>query len=152
MEFKEENFALYQLLDKLNQPGVDAMRRDFIAARDGDDDDKYQFALGIYGMATAPGIERFIPLTPAIKQATLEQSYAIFEDVGSRNHPTGALMVAFCKSNASGTAEDKAGAKAWLDKAEALGGKSEFSEALRQQITTVTLAATRAPKTPGQSS
>lgn len=149
MEFKEENFALYQLLDKLNQPGVENMRADFQAAKSGGDDAKYQFALGLYGMVTAPDIEKFIPLTPAIKQATLEQSYAVFEDLGSRNHPWASLMVAFCKANATGCSEDRAGAKTWLDKAEALGGTSEFTQQLRYQISTVTLAAVaKGPKPP----
>ena len=84
---------------------------------------------------TAPDIQKYVPgLTDGIVKNTLEQAYAIFEETGNRNHPAGALMTAFAKATGQGTAEDFQGAIKWLDKAETLGGTSDFTQALRQKI------------------
>ncbi len=148
MEFKEENFAIYQLLVKTNLPGVDQVKADFAAAKNGGDEEKYQFAMGIYTVAAAPGLEKALPaLTDAIKASTLEQAFLIFEDTGSRNHAGGALMSAWCKANGIGCILDRSAAKTWLDKADEISGKTDFSRQLRQSISTVKIAfAPKAPK------
>ncbi len=150
MEFKEENFAIYQLLVKANMPGFDQMKADFAAAKNGGDEEKYQFAMGIYTVAAAPGLEKALPaLTDAIRAATLEQAFLIFEDTGRRDHAGGALMSAWCKANGIGCILDRGAAKTWLDKAEDLAGASDFSRQLRQQISTVKIAfLQKAPKNP----
>lgn len=147
MEFQAENFAIYQLLVKANLPGVEQVKADFAAAKNGGDEEKYQFAMGIYTVAATPGLERALPgLTDAVKAATLEQAFLIFEDTGSRDHAGGALMAAWCKANGIGCLLDRGAAKTWLDKADALSGASDFSRQLRQSISTVKIGAL--PKTP----
>jgi len=147
MEFQEENFAVYQLLVKLNMAGVENMKADFATAKTGTDDDKYKFALGIYGLVTTPGIEAALPgLTKTIVDNTLEQAFAVFEDVAGRGHPYGALMTAWCRASGIGCTEDKAAAKQWLDKSDAIVGPSDFSRELRDRLSTVMV--TFPPKKP----
>ena len=51
MDFKEEDFPVYQQLVKLGQPGVGQAEADFKAAVGGGDQEKYEFALGIQTIA-----------------------------------------------------------------------------------------------------
>ncbi|MDE1153541.1 MAG: hypothetical protein PW788_13475 [Micavibrio sp.] len=138
MEFQEENFAVYQLLVKLDMAGVENMKADFAAAKTGTDDDKYKFALGIYGLVTTPGIEAALPgLTKTIVDNTLEQALAVFEDTAGRGHPHAALMAAWCRASGIGCIEDKTIAKQWLDQSDDAVGPSDFSRELRSRISTV---------------
>lgn len=136
MEFAAENFPMYQLLVKLNLPGVEQVKADFEAAQNGGDEEKYQFAMGLFTVATAPGMAGTLPgLTPQLVKTTMAQAYYVFESTGVRGHAGGALMTAFLKGTGQGTKEDFKGALEWLDKAEQLGGVSDFTKELRKKLT-----------------
>ena len=47
MDFKEEDFPLYQQLVKLDELGVETAKADFKAAVEGGDAEKLYFAIGI---------------------------------------------------------------------------------------------------------
>lgn len=150
MEFAAENFPMYQLLTKLNLPGIEQAKADFAAAQNGGDEEKYQFMMGLYTVATAPGLAQALPgMTPEIVKTTLEQAYAVFEDAGGRGHANAALMTAFMKAAGQGTEPDFTGARDWLDRAEKLGGESDFTRELRKKLTPVPFAAAKKPGMPG---
>lgn len=136
MEFAAENFPMYQFLLKLNLPGIEQVKADFEAAKNGGDEERYQFAMGLFTVATAPGMAETLPgMTPALVKTTIAQAYYVFEETGGHGHAGGALMTAFLKGTGQGTKEDLEGALEWLDKAEKLGGKSDFTRELRKQLT-----------------
>lgn len=142
MDFAAENFPLYQLLQKLKVPGIEQVTDDFEAAKNGGDEQKYQFAMGLFTVVTTPGIQDALPgLTPALVKTTLEQAFHIFEDTGARGHSGGALMTSFLKATGQGTKEDFDGAVAWLDRAEQLGGSSDFTRELRRKLLPVPASA-----------
>src|SRR5690606_14103485 len=118
MDFKPENFPIYQLLVSLNEPGVENMLRDFAKARDGGPEEKYRFALGIHGLANMPGIQEALPgLTEDIRQQTLAQSFEIFKEQGAAGHGVSALMASYCLLHGLGTPVDFKAARAWHTKA-----------------------------------
>ena len=116
MDFKEEDFPLYQLLVKLNQPGVELAKKDFNAALLGGDEERYAFALGIQTIAAIPGIEKQIPgLTKEINEKTLQSCLAIFRDAASRGHKNAAYMVEDFKARGLDTSGPQPPAKSEVD-------------------------------------
>ncbi|MBU6475289.1 MAG: hypothetical protein KGQ70_04935, partial [Alphaproteobacteria bacterium] len=127
--FKAESFPLYTLLLENKEAGVDAAIRAFELAQKGGDAEKYNFALGLQTVAYeiyAPG------QTAEINRETLKACLAVFEEQAERHAPS-ALMAAYNRLCGFGCEIDKAAARKWLDKAEALGGKSEIIDAMRVQ-------------------
>jgi hypothetical protein len=103
MDFKEEDFPLYQLLVKRGGPGAEYAIADFERARTGGDDEKYGFALGLQTVALSSGIEAVLPgMTREIKEKTLRSCLAVFEDVASRGHAGAVFMVQYFKRNGLG--------------------------------------------------
>ncbi len=129
MDFKAESFPLYLLLRENKEDGVEIAMRAFEQAQNGGDDEKYNFALGIqtvaYGLY-APG------QTEEINKATLKACLAVFEEQAERHAPS-AFMAAYNRLNGFGCEPDKAAARKWLDKAEALGGSNVATQELRRQ-------------------
>lgn len=98
MDIREEDFPLYQLLVKLNEPGVENAIADFKKAQTGGDEEKFLFALGIQtvaiSMETGAADHTQIPgNTPEINNKTLRSARAVFEDVASRGHEGAKYMV-----------------------------------------------------------
>lgn len=138
--FTPENFPLYRIIQDMKLPGAEVVKQDFEAARDGGDAQKYSFAMGLYTVAAAPGLSQKIPaMTSAVLSGAQKQAYDIFEELAARDHAQAALMTSYMKAAGQGTPQDLQGAKTWLDRAEDLGGKNDFTQKLRKQITTVYL-------------
>ncbi|HYD16974.1 MAG TPA: hypothetical protein VEF76_00680 [Patescibacteria group bacterium] len=105
--------------------------------------------MGLYTIANMPDLVGKMPgLTPELQKETLKQVAGIFEDIATRDHPNAALMTAFMKAAGQGFAQDLDGAKTWLDRAEALAGKTEFTKQLRQKISTVYIVVPTPAKRP----
>lgn len=94
MDFKEEDFPVYQQLVKLGQPGVETAKADFKAAVVGGDQEKYDFALGIQTIAANVPVGAIPGVTREINEKTLRSCLNIFKDVASRGHADAAFMVA----------------------------------------------------------
>jgi hypothetical protein len=102
MDFKEEDFPLYQVLVKLGQPGVETAINDFNAAVRGGDEEKYNFALGIQTVAAQVPAGVIPGVTQEINDKTLRSCLAVFKDVASRGHKNGAFMVQDFKARGLG--------------------------------------------------
>lgn len=136
MNFDAAAFPLYELLLKLNQPGVETAKADFATAQAGGAKEKCQFAIGLHGIANIPGIEKEMPgFTPAIRQKTLASCLAVFEETGTNGWAQGAQMSAYCYTWGLGAAKDIVKARDWLNKAEDLGTREDpFTQQLRGQL------------------
>lgn len=135
MEFSAENFPLYQII-LATSPAAETVRKDFEAAAKGGPAEKYSFAMGLFTVTQVSDIGKKVPaITSAIIATTKDQVYAIFSEGAKQGNADSALMAAFMKATAQGTAEDRDGAIALVDKAEKLGGQTPFSKELRKQLT-----------------
>jgi hypothetical protein len=136
MDILAKDFPLYELLLKLDQPGVEHAKSDFAKAQTGNDDDKYGFAVGLYGLAKTPGIEAGLTgFNATMRDQTLKQCLAVFEDIGGRDHPWGALMAAMSYTYGDGCEKDIVKARSWLNKAEDTGARdNSFTQQLRGQL------------------
>jgi TPR repeat protein len=140
MEIKEENFPLYQLLLKLNQPeSIDYVKKSFADAVAGGNEEKYNF---VHGLQTIPSNPEFAPdipgMTPEIARKTLKACLEVYEDVGRNGHVFGAFMAAeYYAFGRPGIAPDPVKAKQWLDRsiANGLDGKGDLADRIRAAIT-----------------
>ena len=74
MKIEAKDFPLYELLLRLNQPGVENAKQGFADAQTGSDDKKYSFALGLSGLANTPGIEEGLTgFNPRMRDQTLRK-------------------------------------------------------------------------------
>jgi len=92
MDIKAEDFPLYQLYLKLNQPGIERATAYFNKAVNGNDDDKFNFALGIQ-TGTIPPFNNAPGQTADMDCKTQQSCLAVFRDLASRGHEGAALMV-----------------------------------------------------------
>jgi len=100
VDFKEENFPVYQLLVSLGLPDAERATADFEKARTGGDEEKYKFAMGILAVASTPDC---LPgQTAEMNKKTLQSCRAVFEDVASRGHVNAALVVKYFIENGLG--------------------------------------------------
>jgi hypothetical protein len=90
---KAEDFPLYQLLVRLNGPGVERATADFNAAARGGDDEKYSFALGIQTVAANVPWQDIPDCSPEIMQKTLRSCLTVFNALAERGHASAAFMV-----------------------------------------------------------
>ncbi len=102
MDFKEENFPVYQQLVKNGEFGVERAISDFEAALKGGDQEKYNFALGIQTIAANVPVGEIPCVTKEMNEKTLRSCFAIFEDIASRGHADAAFMVADFKRRGLG--------------------------------------------------
>jgi len=99
MDIKEDNFPLYRLLLKLDNPGVANAKADFEAASKGGDDDKYRFALGMQQIALNVPKNLIPGFTPDLQEKELRSCLAVFKDVASRGHANAAVMVSYFRDH-----------------------------------------------------
>jgi len=102
MDFREEDFPVYQQLVKLGQPGIERAKADFKAAAEGGDQEKYTFALGIQTVAANIPAGVIPGVTKDMNEKTLRSCLNIFKDVASRGHAGAAFMVADFKARGLG--------------------------------------------------
>jgi hypothetical protein len=93
MDFKEEDFPVYQQLVKLGGPGVRRAMADFEAAVNGGDEEKYNFALGIQTIAANVPVGDIPGVTKEMNDRTLRSCFVVFVDLASRGHTDAAYMV-----------------------------------------------------------
>jgi hypothetical protein len=88
MDFKEEDFPLYQALVKYqpDNSGVQLAIKSFNAAVSGGDEEKYDFAMGIQTVAVNSNPGRIQGTTQETFDKTLRSCFAVFSDVASRGH------------------------------------------------------------------
>lgn len=99
MIIKAEEFPLYDLLVKLKAPGIDNLVADMAKAQNGDLNDAYQVALGLYQVASIPNIDSQIPgFTPQAKSATLTRCAEVFEVAAAGGHAAAKAMADYVKS------------------------------------------------------
>lgn len=96
MTINPADFPLYDLLVKLNQPGVENLMADMTKAQSGDLNDAYQVALGLYQVANIPNIEAHIPgLTRESKTATLAKCAEVFQTAAAGGNEGAKAMVEY---------------------------------------------------------
>jgi TPR repeat protein len=150
MKIEAKDFPLYELLLRLNQPGVENAKQGFAEAQTGNDDKKYSFALGLYGLANTPGIEEGLTgFNARMRDQTLKSCLAVFEDIGARKHPWGALMAATAYAYGQGCDKDIVKARNWLNVAEDNGARdNDFTRQLRGQLGPRIFCRVKRPPTP----
>lgn len=140
MDIREKDFPLYLLLLELGQEGVEYAIADFEAARDGGDEEKYRFALGIQTIPIACGPNALPGQTQAMTDKTLQSCLAVFEDIGGRGHPYGAYMAAYFYTCGHGCAQNLDKADEWLAVGASTGANSQIVDQLRSVIAQKRLA------------
>jgi len=95
MNFMQDEFPIRRFLDvPANAMGVAIFDRSLAAARRGGAEERYTFALGIYGIvngAQVPG------LPDDVAEASFQQAFKIFEEGAREGHLWSTVMAGICR-------------------------------------------------------
>lgn len=104
MDFKEEDFPLYQQLVKLDELGVEAAKTDFKKAVEGGDAEKLYFAIGIQTVVVNVPIGVIAGVTQEMNDKTMYSCMKIFQAAAAKGNETAAMMAQSFKERGLGKA------------------------------------------------
>lgn len=102
MDFKAEDFPLYQHLLALNAPGVETAKADFEAAVRGGEVEKVDFAFGLQTVAANVPASAIPGCTEEIMTQTLRSCLRVFNEAAAHGNATAVAMVKDFKARGLG--------------------------------------------------
>jgi hypothetical protein len=136
MIMDESDFPVYQFLIKSGEPGIGELERAFETAKTGTDEERFivgKMLLYVAFSADLGALE--VPgLSKAAVEKELRSCVAVFDDLGSRNHPGGLAASGWCHGRGVGCRQDRALARDLLDRAERYGAPADLLTDVRNDL------------------